>query len=111
MTALLIGDAEIAAGFAPFNSVWWDPPSPSAELSQQMRQLMPKGAVDLTGVMLSEARIQGDYFAARVRPPGGAEKTGIPFYAQVAREFLRLKLAQYFPRFRFQGKIAAQDHE
>jgi hypothetical protein len=47
VAALLIGDAEIAARLSPLRSVWRDAAPFRAEVSQQMRELVPQRAIDL----------------------------------------------------------------
>ena len=59
----------------------------SAELCEQMCQFVPEGAVDLRWIMLVQARIQRNEFAAKIRASGGTEKSRIPFYLQRACEF------------------------
>ncbi|MEP6708937.1 MAG: hypothetical protein ABJB32_02250 [Verrucomicrobiota bacterium] len=60
MTAFFVSDPEIAAGLAPFLAMRSDPTTPGAELCKQMRQLMAKRAIDLSDVMIVQARIQSD---------------------------------------------------
>ena len=64
MAARFIGNAEVAAGFAPGRAVRRDASPTRPELGQQMRQLMAQGAIDLGRVVLAQAWIQRDEVAA-----------------------------------------------
>ena len=54
VTSRFIADAEIAAGLAPFGSVRWDAATTAAELSEEMSQLMPQGAIDLERIVFAQ---------------------------------------------------------
>jgi hypothetical protein len=63
VTTDFISDVEIAASVAPFDSVRGDSLSPDSKLRQQMRELVPKRALNLTvtrrkslSIVLSSAR-------------------------------------------------------
>ena len=64
MTASLAGDAEIAAGLAPFDSMRKNSTTPNPKLREQMRELVPKSAIDLvnrlsgSGPVIAESRIK-----------------------------------------------------
>ena len=103
MAACFIGDAEIAAGAAPFRAVWRNPPAPGAKLGQQMRQLMAQSAVDFRGVLLAEPRIQGDEIAVRIGAAGGTEEPRVPFDVDCAGEFFGAEWSENFARGRFES--------
>ena len=111
MAARFIRDAQIVAGFPPLDAMGRDAATPGSELRQQMRQLVAEGAIDLGGIMLSQARVQRDDLAARISASGRAEKSGIPFDADFARQLRAIESVQHFPRFRFESGITAQHHE
>ena len=67
--------------------MWGDAAAAGSELCEQMGQLVPERAVDLRWVMLVQAWVQRNEFAAKIRPPRGTEKSRIPFYLQRAGEF------------------------
>ena len=64
VAARFVGDAEVAAGFAPGRAVRRNASPAGAELGQQMGQLMAQGAIDLGRVVLAQAWIQRDQVAA-----------------------------------------------
>jgi hypothetical protein len=111
VAASLVADAKIMAGLAPLGAVRSDAAASDTELRQQVCQLVAKGALDLCGIMFAQPRIQGDELAARIGSPGRAEKAGVPFDAELACQFVGLEPAQDLLGFRFEGKIAAQQHE
>ncbi|HEX7517694.1 MAG TPA: hypothetical protein VF345_10470 [Chthoniobacterales bacterium] len=80
MSSRLVADSQVTACLSPFGSMRSDAMTASAELCEQMGQLVPQGAVDLCRVMLAQARIQRNEFAARIRASRGAEKSRIPFH-------------------------------
>jgi hypothetical protein len=41
VTALLVGDSQVETGLPPFGAMWWNPPSASAKLRENMRRLVP----------------------------------------------------------------------
>ena len=57
VAARFIGDTEIPAGFSPRRAVGRNPALAGAELREQMRQLMPQGAIDFRRVVLAQARV------------------------------------------------------
>jgi hypothetical protein len=78
MTAFFVRDPEIAAGLAPFLAMWSDPSAPGPELREQMRQLMPKRAIDLPDVMIGQTRIQSNGCRAVIGLPRRALQSAIP---------------------------------
>ena len=88
-----------------------DAAAAGAELGEQMSQLVAQGAVDLRRVVLAQARIQRDEFAAIIRAPGGAEKPRVPFHLHRGREFRRVQRLQHFAGFRFEVGIAPEHDE
>jgi len=59
MTALLIGNSQIAARSAPLFAMRQNSATTSAKLSENMRQFMAQSAIDF-GRMLEQPRVQGD---------------------------------------------------
>jgi hypothetical protein len=57
VTARFIPDAEIATGRVPFCAVCGNAATAGAELREQMRQFMPKRAVNFSGAVLLQKRI------------------------------------------------------
>ena len=47
VTTRFVGDVEIATGIAPFDAVRSDSSTSDTPLREQMRQLVPQGAIDL----------------------------------------------------------------
>ena len=78
VTAFFVRDSEVAAGLAPFLAMRCDPPPPGPELREQMRQLMPKRAIDLPDVMIVQTRIQSDGCRAVIGLPRRALQLAIP---------------------------------
>ena len=111
MSARLVGDSQVPAGLPPFGAVWRNPAAAGAELGEQMGQLMAQGAVDLRGVMLAQARIERDKFAAKIRAAGGAEKARVPFHLHRGREFRRVECLQQLSRFPLESGITAEHDE
>ena len=60
MTALFIRDAEVGAGTSPFDSMRREPPAPGARLSEEMRQFVAQGAVDLGFAVRAQPAIKQD---------------------------------------------------
>jgi hypothetical protein len=88
VTARFVGNAEIAAGPAPFRTMGRNPAAPGAKLGQQMGKLVPQSAIEFGGVVFAQSRIQRDEVAARIRAAGGTEEARVPFHVDFAREFL-----------------------
>ena len=56
VTALLVGDSQVATGLPPLVAVRQNPPTTGAKLGENMRQLMAQRAIDF-GRMLEQPRI------------------------------------------------------
>ncbi len=106
MAAFFVRDPEIAAGLAPLLAMWSDPATPSAELREQMCQLMTKRAIDLRDVVIVQARIQSDGCRAVIGLPRRALQSAVPRYVDSSRQSVRAVLPQQFSRFCFQLWIA-----
>jgi hypothetical protein len=73
-----------------------------------MSELMPESAIDLSGIMFAQARIQGDDLAARISPTGGAAEARVPFDANLAGELRGVEGRQDIADFCFERGIAPQ---
>ena len=111
MRARFLANAQVPAGLSPFRSMRWNPAPAGAKLSEQMRQLVPQGAVDLGLVMLAQTRIQRNESTAKIRSSRGTEKARVPFHLNRAGQFLGSDKAENFPGLRFKGGVASQDDE
>jgi hypothetical protein len=111
MGASFIGDAEVAAGFSPFDSMRRDAAAARAELGEQMRQLVPESPIDLLHVVLAQTGIQGDQVSPEIRSSRSAEKSRIPFHLNGSSELAGVERTQHFPRFFLEREIAAEDDE
>jgi hypothetical protein len=111
MAARFAGDAEIAAGAFPFRTVRRNPPAPGAKLGQQMGEFVAQSALDFSGVVLAEARIQRDKVTVRIRPAGGAEEPGVPFHLDFPGEIVGAQSLQNFARVRLESGIASKNDE
>ena len=80
MGARLVGDSEVTACLSPFVSMRSNAVPASAELCEQMSQLVSQGAVDFRHILLAQARIQRNEFTAIIRASRGAEESRIPFH-------------------------------
>jgi hypothetical protein len=103
-----IRDAEVAAGFSPFGSVWRNAAAAGAELREEMRHLMPESAIDLLRVVLAQAWIQRDQLSPEIGAAGGAEKPRVPFHVNRSREFVGAEPREDFAGLRLQGGIASE---
>ena len=111
VTSRFIADAEIVAGLAPFGSMRRNAAVAGAELREEVSQLVPQRAVDLERIVFAQTRIQRDELAPEIGAAGGAEKPGVPFHVDGAREFRGVELLQHFARFCLELKVAAEHHE
>ena len=111
MSSRLIANSQVLARFPPFGSVRSDTAAAGSELCEQMSQLVPQGAVDLRCVMLVQARIQRNEFAAKICAPRGTEKPRIPFHMHRARQFCRAQRLQHLLRFLLKFEITAEHDE
>ncbi len=57
VATLLIADSKIAAGQPPFRTVRQDATAPDAILREQVRQFVPKRAIDLCGRVFAQSWI------------------------------------------------------
>ena len=64
MATRFVRDAEIVAGAAPFRAMRRNAAASGAKLCEQMRQLVAQRAIDLSGIVLAQARVQRDQVAA-----------------------------------------------
>jgi hypothetical protein len=46
VTALFVGHSQVHTSLLPLGAMWRNPPSTSTKLGENMRQLMPQGAID-----------------------------------------------------------------
>lgn len=76
-----------------------------------MGQLMPEGAIDLRGIVVSEPRIQGDELPARIGASSGAEESRVPFHVNCTAELLGVERTQDFACLRFKRRVATEDNE
>ena len=106
MTAFFVRDPETAAGLEPFVAMWCDPPPPGPELCEQMRQFMPKRAIDLPDVMIVQTRIQSDGCRAVIGLSRRALQPAVPRYMDSRRQSVRAMPPQQFSRFCVQLWIA-----
>jgi hypothetical protein len=109
MAARFIRDPEIVTGLAPLDAVRRHAAAAGAELGQQVRELMPQSAIDLSSIMFAQARVERDDLPARIGPPGRAEKPRVPFDADLAGELLGIQGRQDFAGFCFKRRIASQN--
>ena len=88
MAALLVGDAEVAAGLAPLGAVWRDPPAAAPGVRDQMGELVPQGAIDLRFAMLPEEGIQADDISVILRAPCRRSESAAPDYTHIVQSAL-----------------------
>ena len=69
MATFLVADSKIDTGAVPFLPVRQDSPTPAAELREQMRQLVPEGALDF-GRMFAQPRIERKQFVVEIGAAG-----------------------------------------
>jgi hypothetical protein len=60
VTAGFAGNPQIAAGLSPLRTVRRDPSATGPELGEQMRKLMPEGAIKLSRAMFLQSWIERD---------------------------------------------------
>ena len=77
MTALFVGDSQIAASLLPLRAVRCNSPT-CPKLREDMGKFVPQRAIDLRG-MLNQPRVQQNQFLAIISAAGGGLETGIPF--------------------------------
>ena len=81
MAALLIGNAKLATGPPPFRAMRRDAPPAGACARDEMRQLVPQGAIDFGVSMFAQPRVQRDERAAAADSPSCGAEPWIPFHA------------------------------
>ena len=98
MAAFLVHKAEINARSAPLGSVRCDAPTATPVMSEEVRQLVAKGAVDLCSTEFGKARIQRHQSFPREGIAGCGPHACIPADADLGREFGAAKRPQKLAR-------------
>jgi hypothetical protein len=105
VTTLLVGDPQLDTSLSPLVSVWQNPPTPSAELRENMRELVSQSSVDF-GRMLEQSWIQRNQFQGIISAASGCFETRIPFNAKIACDFIGAIGAQQAARFCFKLAVS-----
>ncbi|MEP6603703.1 MAG: hypothetical protein ABJB69_07140 [Spartobacteria bacterium] len=92
VAARFVADAEIVAGPAPVRPVRRNAFTTGTKLREQMRELMPKGAIDFPRAMFLQSRIQRDQLLARVGAAGATAQTRIPFHSNLMSDARRARI-------------------
>ena len=98
---LLVGDAEIGAGLAPFGTVRLDAPTPGAVVGDQVSEFVFEGALDLT-LKVFEEWVELDFPRGVAGKTGRAVKAAIPVNADQFGRTVEAELMQPFPALFFQ---------
>ena len=88
MTARFPGNAEITAGLAPFRPVRGEAAPSGTPVRDEMRELVPQGAIDLSLAKFTQTRIQRYDLVTKMRAPGCAAQPRSPFHADKGNECL-----------------------
>jgi hypothetical protein len=89
MTTCFVYYPEIAARPAPFRTVGGDPAPTTAVVGEQVREFVPKGAVDFQVAMVVQFRIEHDQAVAEIRTARTGAQAGIPFDLKPGRQTTR----------------------
>lgn len=111
MAARFLRDTEITACPAPLRAVRRDSPRTSAELREQMRELMAQGAIDLGSIVFPEPRVERDQVATRIGAAGRAEQASVPFHVDFPRELLGIERLQDFARLCLERRVTSENDE
>jgi hypothetical protein len=98
MASRFVGNAEILAGLAPFDSMRRDLPAAGALLRKKVGKLMAQRALDLRGRDFNELRIERDRFGPPASETRRCSQLWIPFhgYPQLGATCRPQKLAAKF---------------
>ena len=107
VTTRFPGDAEIATRASPLTSMRCDPPTASAKMREQMRQLVAQRAIDFRFAMRAQLRIEEDARGAIFGPTGGGAQARRPFHLYARGERRGIVLPQQITCPDFKGGIAA----
>jgi hypothetical protein len=88
MTALLVGDSQVAACLLPLKAMRQDAAPTGANLSENMGQFMSQRAIDF-GRMLTQLWIQTNSFLTIIGATSTSFQARIPFHANFGRDAIR----------------------
>jgi hypothetical protein len=109
VAALLVRQPEVVACLAPLRSMRRDTPPACAVVCEQMRQLVPQGAIDFPIAKLAQPWIERDERPRGLRGPCSAAHARIPNHAHFSRKRTAAERSEELARVCFEGRIRARE--